>query len=77
MDSATPPTLPPGDDAAGTIPQQRDREDTCQFCQRHPRWTDTRFGHPDGWRLCTHCITAFLDMNRRLADAMQRMEPSA
>jgi hypothetical protein len=79
MDSATPPTLPPGDDAAGTaIPAQRiPPELLCAFCGRHERWTDTANAHHGGWRVCIRCIRAYRESNRRLADALLRMEPAS
>ena len=75
--SASPTNLPPDRDSAGTpIPAQRDPDELCQFCEKHPRWKDTAHGHYDGWRLCTHCIRAYLEANRRLADALARTEPA-
>ena len=58
------------------IPNQRaPSERLCAYCQRRERWLDTSHGHHSGWFVCFSCIEANLDMNRRLADAAQRLEP--
>ncbi len=59
-----------------SAPETNLGEDLCEFCGRHPRGLDRRFDHPEGWRLCSHCIKAYIDASTRRREALARMEPA-
>ncbi len=60
--------------AESPIPTQRndDDESMCHLCGKRPRWDDTRFGHHDGWSICTRCLNAHRHWIARRAAAMGR-----